>query len=33
MTGRAGVYEHPRWSAFFAQDRALRARAIEHAAA
>ena len=31
-TGRAGTYENPRWAAFFAQDVALRARAIDHGA-
>lgn len=31
-TDRAGTYENPRWAAFFDQDRALRTRAIDHAA-
>lgn len=32
-TDRAGTYEHPRWAAFFAQDHALRRRAVEEARA
>jgi hypothetical protein len=32
-TNRAGTYENPRWAAWYAQDRALRERAIDHAAA
>lgn len=31
-TDRAGTYENPRWAAWFAQDRTLRERAIDHAA-